>query len=87
MSANKDAKEVVPPKKTTVVISQNITSKDFVAELWSGENRLGEIFLDDDVPKLRLYAPPRHAWHFELDDFLIFLLQAKQELIQRNQNT
>lgn len=87
MSANQESKEVAAPKKTTVVISHNVASRDLVAELWSGENRLGEIFLDDDVPKLRLYAPPRNAWYFELDDFLLFLLQAKQELVQKNQNS
>ncbi len=74
-------------KKTAVIISKNLASKDMIAELWSGDHRLGEIYLDGDVPKLRIFPPIKNSWHFELDDFIDFLRQARQELMQKVLNS
>ncbi len=69
-------------QKTTVVISQKDTA-DLIAELWCGEHCLGEISLENQITKLRIYPPPKNAWHLELDEFIAFLMQAKKELLEK----
>jgi predicted secreted protein len=68
-------------KKTTVILKAPAHEK-MVAELWCGENVLGEMVREKNDFYLELYAPPgtQKSWNLELNDFLYLLGEAKKEL-------
>lgn len=68
-------------KKTTVIIKAPVTQK-IVAELWCGENLLGELAKEGRKFHLEIYSPDKSqkSWKLELDDFLQLLGEAQQEL-------
>ena len=75
---------VMDKMEKTVRISTSGEKEEVVAELWSGENRLGELSKKDNITRLKILPPTDGSWNFELEDFIEFLRQAEKEFYSQH---
>ena len=75
-------------RKTTVIIKTTRVQdpqahEKLVAELWCGDILLGELSSQAGDIHLEIYPSPTGKWRLELEEFLEFLSQGKQDLLNR----
>lgn len=67
-------------EKTTVIIKSMAPKDEMVAELWCGEERLGEVIKDGNSFNVKIFPPPHGTWRLDLEDFISLLNGAREQL-------